>query len=249
MATKTLKRVYLSAEEIKNTFCDVKTADNELTALDLFGNLITPDVAMAFNDKFGMIRFRAIQIESVNVGTREEISTGKKVGSIIADFTVLAEDVDSDEIIKEESTGMFSVYRIGKIIMAEFAAPDTVYFGAFVRDKIVNGEVALDDIFGVDDDEDYDIDDDEQEDEDEEQSNLYYVWLYEGGDDEKIKGSFIDYDDAVAFANDFVKDCDVVGKFVDDGNYIWNMKKGERIAIVRNGDNEDLYMTDIYKVK
>jgi hypothetical protein len=113
----------------------------------------------------------------------------------------------------------------------------------------VNGEVALDDIFGVDDDEDYDIDDDEQEDEDEEQSNLYYVWLYEGGDDEKIKGSFIDYDDAVAFANDFVKDCDVVGKFVDSGNYIWGLKKGEHIAIVRNGDNEDLYMTDIYKVK
>lgn len=137
MDTKKLKRVYLSAEEIKNTFCDVKTADNEQTALDLFGNLITSDVAMAFNDTYEKLRFRALKIESVNVGTYET-STGKIIGSIIADFTLISEDEDCN-LIEIESTGLFSVYRIGEIIMAELEGPDAVYFGEFVKDRIING--------------------------------------------------------------------------------------------------------------
>ena len=149
MATKTSKRVYLSEEEILDTFCNIKTDDNELTGLDLLGNLITTDVAIAFNDRYGIHSFRAVEIVSVGVGTREKLSTGETVGSILADFTVLAEDEDF-EIVEVESTGLFCVYRIGKIIMAELAFPDTVFFGEFMADKLKNGEVALDDIFGDD---------------------------------------------------------------------------------------------------
>ena len=108
MKTKKLKKVYLSAEEIKNIFCAVQTEDNELTALDLFGNLITSDVAKAFNDKYDIRRFRALHIESVNVGTSEETSTGKIIGSVIADITIFAEDEDCD-VIEIESTGLFNV--------------------------------------------------------------------------------------------------------------------------------------------
>ena len=128
--------------------------------------------------------------------------------------------------------------------MAELSRPDTVYFGKFMAEKIINGEVALADIFGGD----YDDDDDEFI----EPEDAFYVITYEG-DGELVWDScaeiFEDYDDAVAYANDNVKDCEVVRKFVDDGNYIWNLKKGERISIVRNYDNEDLYMTDICILK
>lgn len=243
MDTKTSKRVYLSEKEIRKTFCNLKTEKNELTGLDLLGNLITKDVAIAFNDRYGIHSFRAVEINCVGVGTREDRSTGEKVGSILADFTVLAEDEEA-EIVEVESTGMFCVYRIGKIIMAELSLPDTIYFGEFMSEKIKNGEVTLADIFGGD----YDDDDDEFI----EPEDAFYVITYEG-DGELVWDSgaeiFEDYDDAVAYANDNVKDCEVVRKFVDDGNYIWNLKKGERISIVRNYDNEDLYMTDICILK
>ena len=92
--------------------------------------------------------------------------------------------------------------------------------------------------------------------EDDEDSKNFSVWYFEGGEDDTDfddifmgTDSFEDYDDAVAYADNFVKGCDILREFVDDGNYIWNLKKGERIAIVRNYDNEDIYMTDICKAK
>ena len=247
MDTKTSKRVYLSEKEIRKTFCNLKTEKNELTGLDLLANLITKDVAIAFNDRYGIHSFRSVEINCVGVGTREDRSTGEKVGSILANFTVFAEDEES-EIVEVESTGMFCVYRIGKIIMAELSLPDTIYFGEFMSEKIINGEVTLADIFGGD----YNDDDDDDDDDFDETKETFYVFTCEG-DGELVwdidAQTFEDYDDAVAYANAMVKNCEVVRKFVDDGNYIWNLKKGERISIVRNYDNEDLYMTDICILK
>lgn len=87
------------------------------------------------------------------------------------------------------------------------------------------------------------VDDDEDED-DPDGVNDYYVWRFDSGKDAGAE-RFHDYECAVDWANDFVKDYKSVGEFVDNGDYVWGMNEGERIAIVRDYWGSDLYLTDV----
>lgn len=108
------KRVYLTRDEIINELFKLQTEDSELSGFELFEHLITHDVVLEYSDRVKDARqFRAVDVIKVAVGEEDEVN-----GVVLADMEIIVEDKYGD-IDTIKANGLFNVYKIGKIIMAE----------------------------------------------------------------------------------------------------------------------------------
>jgi hypothetical protein len=157
----------------------------------------------------------------------------------IEDYGV--EEVDEIELDEDSEVEFVSV-RTHIAQLGLFYFPECEVIACIVDETEFVEELGIG-VFDGNIDED---DDDEDFDDDPDGVNAYYAYRFDSGEEVESE-RFDDCEDAVDWANDFVKGYKSIGKFVDNGDYVWGLQKGERVAVVRDYDGDDLYFTDVCK--